>query len=193
MRMPVIILALATSAALASPGGERRPLVLDDFSRSDGVSTLGPRWQFFTDGVMGGRSSGQASVIDWDGQRCIRLRGKVSLENNGGFIQTRLPLAGRWSSMDASSYTGVRFLARGNGETYAIHLRTAHTMLPWQFYQAEFTAGPRWSEVRIPFSKFRPASLRRPLEPSRLTSVALVAIKKQMIADVAIAQLELYR
>ncbi len=192
MRWMLLMMAIAANAFAAGPADGTDSLLLDDFSRTDGVSRLGTRWQFFTDGVMGGRSTGSANIAQWQGRRCLRLTGNVSLENNGGFIQARLPVAGRWSSLDASPFTGVRLLVRGNGERYAVHLRTSQTVLPWQYYQAEFTATPEWTEVRLPFTDFKPGGLRAGLDASRLKSVALVAIKREMKADVALARIDLY-
>ena len=44
------------------------------------------RWRFFTDGVMGGVSTGQAVIADG----ALTITGDVSTDNNGGFIQARL-------------------------------------------------------------------------------------------------------
>jgi len=205
MRMLVSALIILLSAAFAvlaagqdssekdSASPAAGTLLVDDFSNREGLSSLGTRWDFFTDGVMGGRSKGAVTRMSWGGRECIRLRGEVSLENNGGFIQTRLPLAGRLRSFDAQGYRGVRFMARGNGERYAIHLRTSHTILPWQYYEAGFTAGGKWTRVEIPFADFKPDALRRALDPSKLKTIGLVAIKKKIRADVAISDLEFYR
>ncbi|HMB37435.1 MAG TPA: CIA30 family protein, partial [Wenzhouxiangellaceae bacterium] len=69
-------------------------LLLDDFSRSDGVSAIGTRWQDFSDRVMGGLSDMQAGIVETERGSVLRMSGQVRLENNGGFIQVRLPLAG---------------------------------------------------------------------------------------------------
>ena len=45
------------------------------------------RWYFFADTVMGGISSGQIVRKEVLGRTAIEMRGTVSLENNGGFIQ----------------------------------------------------------------------------------------------------------
>ena len=39
------------------------------------------RWRFFTDGVMGGVSSGQVTFLKEDGQAYARMTGRVSTEN----------------------------------------------------------------------------------------------------------------
>jgi len=43
----------------------------------------------------------------------IRMKGKVSMENNSGFIQIRQKLASSLSVFDGSSYQGIRLKIRG--------------------------------------------------------------------------------
>ena len=47
------------------------------------------RWDFFTDQVMGGRSTGKLEFISSGETNYARLSGNVTTENNGGFIQFR--------------------------------------------------------------------------------------------------------
>lgn len=184
---------LAIAAALLSIGAVMTEVFLiDDFSREE-ASALGTRWQAFTDRVMGGLSNGRASYETIEGKRCLRLRGEVSLENQGGFVQAALPLAKEDGALDASGYRGVRLWVRGNGTVYYVHLRTGDSRLPWQYYAAEFEAGPDWRQVDIPFSAFAPENLSRALDTRILKRLAVVAAKKAFSADVAVARIEFYR
>lgn len=201
--MPGMVLFLVFCSALMAAGGalnnggkgmaQAEDFLIDDFTRTDRRSALETAWSMFTDRVMGGASTAESGFDVLDGRRCLRLRGEVSLENNGGFIQVALPLLREGGPFDASDYTGVRLWVRGNGETYHIHLRTPDNQRPWQYYSGEFTAGEEWRPVEIPFAGFQPKNLRRPLDPSRLLRIALVAIEKEFRADVAAARLEFYR
>lgn len=192
MRVALWLLGALWLGGIAVVAGQSASLLIDDFERGDGVSFIGTRWMGFTDRVMGGVSDQQVTLEDIEGRRVLRLRGQVRLENNGGFIQVALPLAGPREAMDASSFTGVRLLVRGNGEQYAVHLRTSATRLPWQYYEATFTAGPEWTTVDLPFSRFTPQALSRSMDPARLTRVAVVGAKRAFAADVAVARIELY-
>lgn len=181
-----------------TPGGDRSgeaTLLIDDFARDDGVSSLATTWQRFTDRVMGGRSQATSAVEILDGRRCLRLTGEVSLANNGGFIQVALPLAARDGALDARGWTGLRLLVRGagDGDGYYLHLRTADCRLPWQYYGAALPCGPEWAGVEIAFADFRPESLGEKLDVSRLRRLGVVAGKKAFAADVAVARIELYR
>ncbi|MFN3970398.1 MAG: CIA30 family protein [Gemmobacter sp.] len=131
------------------------------------------RWRFFTDGVMGGVSTGQVTRMEEDGQTHLRMTGRVSTANRGGFIQMRRDLDGP----PPEGTTGVRLVARGNGQRYFVHLRTRGTLMPWQYYQAGFDVTETWSELRLPFAAFTPsgALLRGRPAPGAITSVAVVA------------------
>jgi len=167
--------------------------LVDDFLRGDGMSAVGTRWQFFTDQVMGGLSMGTARFAVHEGRHSIRLQGKVSLENNGGFIQVALPLVTGDEPFDASKFRGLRLWTRGNEERYGVHIRTSDLELPWQYYSAEFVAGAVWKKVDLPFSRFRCEATEIPLNPGRLTRIAIVAGEKSFKADVAISRIEFYR
>ena len=167
-------------------------LILDDFSRDDLISALGTPWRGFSDQVMGGISKETIALARIDGRRALRLTGEVRLENNGGFIQTALDLAPEGRTLDASAFTGVLLVVRGNGERYGVHLRTPAYVRPWQSYRADFVAGPEWREIRLPFTRFQPYRLTEPLDVRHLRRLGLVAIGRAFHADLAISAVGLY-
>jgi len=163
-------------------------MLIDDFTSPDQVSALGTRWRPFSDRVMGGVSDGDLSYETIDGRYCMRLTGDVRLENNGGFIQAALDL-GTWGrTFDASGFTGLQLRVRGNGERYSVHLRTPDNTRPWQSYRAQFTAGPEWQTVELPFADFEPYRLDTPLDLQRLRRIGLVAIGRAFAADLAVCE-----
>ncbi len=168
-------------------------MVIDDFSGGDLISNLGTRWRGVSDQVMGGISEASVAHDVIDGRPCLRLTGDVRLENNGGFIQAALDLAPSGNSIDASDYAGVRLVARGNDEQYAVHLRTPDNVRPWQSYRAGFTAGPAWQTIELPFERFAPYRLDVPLDVARLRRIGLVAIGRAFHADLAVSALGFYR
>jgi hypothetical protein len=168
-------------------------MLIDDFSRKDLVSRLATRWRGVSDRVMGGISDASLAHDVFDGHACLRLSGEVRLENNGGFIQAALDLSPSGDPIDASDYTGLRLVARGNGERYSAHLRTPDTVRPWQSYRAHFTAGPVWEATDLPFAAFTPHRLDVPLDVTRLRRIGLVAIGRAFVADLAVSELGFYR
>ncbi len=168
------------------------PAVIDDFSGAFPQSACGSTWQLLSDAVMGGVSSGRMTEEVIAGRRAVRMRGEVSLENNGGFLQIALDLAPSGETVDASGFTGIAADVLGNDEEYGLHLRTADIMRPWQSYRQGFRAGPDWQEVRLPFSGFVPHRIDVPLDLRRLRRLGLVAIGRAFTADLAVSGLRFY-
>jgi len=73
-------------------------------------TSSGLQWMGITDRVMGGVSNGSLSRETIDGRASNVLRGNVSLENNGGFVQMATDLSLEPSVdlyVDASDYDGI--------------------------------------------------------------------------------------
>ncbi len=136
-------------------------------------------WSYLADTVMGGVSEGSARIEDG----ALRLTGRVSTENRGGFIQARTEVSG--VPEDAE---GLRIEVRGNGEPYFVHLRTRRTRLPWQYYQARFESTGGWQDVTLRWPDFRPSGRLLPAAPApqEIRSLALVAFGRDHVADVSL-------
>jgi len=187
--LTAIMLGVAAGAGMAADNAG--DLLVDDFS-SPGVSRLGTQWQGFSDRVMGGVSTMEAGYVERDGATVLALRGEVSLANNGGFVQVRLPLAER-RAFDASAYRGIAVETRGRPGSYYVHLRTARTRLPWQYYAAPLAVTSEWSRVVIPFADFAAESTRAELDEEALVSLAVVGANEEFSADIEIRRIELFR
>jgi hypothetical protein len=95
--------------------------VVDDMTEDFPTTSSGTQWAGFTDRVMGGVSSGSLAREQFQGRTANVLRGSVSLENNGGFIQMATNLAREEvesPAVDASAFDGVELevLCQGDGE-----------------------------------------------------------------------------
>jgi hypothetical protein len=167
-------------------------LIIDDRGSGDDRSTLGSRWRLVTDGVMGGVSKGELLPDTVDGRPCLRLRGDVRMENNGGFVQAALDLPGN-ATFDASAWSGLALDVYGNGEQYNLHLRTSEVWLPWQSYRAAFIAEARWQQLRLPFTGFTAYRIGAELDLKKLERIGIVAIGRAFKADLCIANVALYR
>lgn len=171
---------------------ETTPLIIDDRRSNQLDATTGTRWRLLTDTVMGGISSGRLEPAVVAGRPCLRLTGEVSLENSGGFVQASLDLdpAG---TLDARGYRGIELDVYGNDQDYNLHLRTADTRIVWQSYRAGFHAGLEWRTLRLPFTDFQPYRISQPLDLQALRRLGVVAIGREMRADVCIGRIGLYR
>jgi hypothetical protein len=160
-------------------------IMVDDFRHSPEQN-----WRFFADTVMGGKSSGQV-VFKKEGEDAYaRMTGRVTTANNGRFIQIRKDLR----SPPPEGTKGVRLIVRGNGERYFVHLRTSGTLLPWQYYQADFSTTASWREVRLPFERFTRSGsfLRQTPTPASLKSVGIVAFGRDHQAEIEVRQVGFY-
>jgi hypothetical protein len=173
---------------MAGPNG-----IIDALDQEPPRATIGTRWELIADRVMGGVSSGELTREHVGGRAALRMRGDVSLENNGGFVQIALDLAPGGGVVDARGWTGIEIDVFGNDERYNLHLRTADVVRPWQSYRAEFIAGPEWRTIRLPFATFEPHRIDAPLDPARLRRLGIVAIGRAFTADVAIGRLQFCR
>ncbi|MEI7455153.1 MAG: CIA30 family protein [Nitrosomonadales bacterium] len=167
------------------------PLMIDDRRHDDLCASNQQSWRVFTDTVMGGVSSADLIATVREGVSCLRLRGQVSLENNGGFVQASLDL-GEAGSLDASAYRGIELRVCGNGEIYNLHLRTDDTRIVWQSYRASFKTTEHWQAVRLAFDEFTPHRIDTQLDRSRLRRLGIVAIGKVMQADICLASIRFY-
>jgi len=164
-------------------------LPLADFAADPPRLAPGTRWRGFSDRVMGGVSDGEFAVTEVAGRRCARMTGRVTRDSGGGFIQVALDVGG----LDASAFTGVEFLLHGNDEDYNCHVRTADCGWYDESYRLTFRAPAGWTRVRFPWTAFVPNGLTAPLDAARLERVALLGWMREFEADLALAEVALYR
>lgn len=180
--------ALALVAAVlcgAAHPAAAQTMLIEDFAMQPET-----RWRFFADTVMGGVSTGQLSFATEDERRHAMMTGRVSTENNGGFIQIRMELA----APPPQDAVGVRLVVRGNNTRYFVHLRTSGTLLPWQYYQAGFDVTGDWAEVRLPFASFAASGrlLRATPDPQSLDSIGIVAFGRDHEAKIDVREVGFY-
>lgn len=166
--------------------------VIDDLSRDAPMATIGTNWQVFTDQVMGGVSRGTMVRETVSGRLAIRMRGEVSLDNNGGFVQMALDLAPEGGALDAGAWRGIELDVSGNGEEYGVHLRTTNLRRPWQSYRQSFTAASKWQTIQFPFDRFTPYRTDIPLDARELRRIGIVAIGRAFSADLSLGALRYY-
>lgn len=164
-------------------------LIIDDRSSGDYLSNLGTEWQLVTDQVMGGISFGELALDSYINRNCLRLRGDVSTENNGGFVQIALPLSKK-DNFDATDYTGIEIEVAGNNEPYNIHIRTSGLWFPWQSYRFTFQATTDWKTLRFPFAEIKPYKTSKQFQQHRLVRIGLVGIGKNFQANLCVASVK---
>ena len=155
MRLAPLVLVIAVGMTSPAAAGQTTRLITD-FTEADSAGS----WQTVNDGVMGGLSRGDFS-IPGDGGRLV-FAGETSLRNNGGFSSIRMN-AGK---LALSDYEGIVIRVKGDGRAYKLSLRTGARTRGWRIaYWAEFDApAGEWTDVRVPFSSFKPTSFGYELE-----------------------------
>lgn len=83
-----------------------------EFRINFGQDQAGQNWYVVNDGVMGGMSKSQLTITE----NSAILKGKVSLENNGGFASFRSP----FQVFDLSKYKSVEIKYRSSGHDIAL-------------------------------------------------------------------------
>ena len=176
---------LASFLLILSQNAMAEQKLLDDFKNKPE-----DRWKFIADTVMGGISSGQLSFSVDDNANFARMVGKVSTENNGGFIQFRRSVINGLPSKTK----GLRLSLRGNGQKYFVHIRTKGTFLPWQYYQQSFMANEDWSETTMLLNEFRPSGvlLRKTIDPKSIKSIGIVAFGRDHEAEIDVRKISFF-
>lgn len=168
-------------------------LIIDDFELPRPRTALGTRWQAFSDRVMGGVSDIRAGRDVVDGKACLRMRGHVTRDRGGGFVQVALDFAPGGAAYDARRFSGIELLVHGNDEAYNAHLRTSDVAWYEQSYRATFHAAPGWTRLRLPWAAFVPHGLTAPLDPGGLVRIGLLGWMRDFRADLALGEIALYR
>lgn len=150
-------------------------------------------WEFISDAVMGGVSKGTLRASDIAGVEAMRLKGVVSLENNGGFLQMAFDVNNHGRTLDASCFSGIAIDVQGNDEHYDIRLRTSDLTRPWQSYRASFFARAQHETVTIPFAKFHPHKTVNVFNPQLLRRIGILAIGRVFEADISLSAVRLVK
>lgn len=157
------------------------------------VVPIGTCWELFTDRVMGGLSQGILIRDTVAGRPATRMRGVVSLENNGGFVQMGLDLVASPGTFDASVYLGVELDVIGNDQDYNVHLRTDALSRPWESYRQSFRADGQWRTIQLRFEKFLPHRTDIPLDTHSLRRIGIAAIGRAFTVDLAVGGVRFFR
>lgn len=174
MKFPIRLLFSTILVAVVTPTIQAQTMTrLFEFAQSSDTA----KWQIVNDGVMGGRSSSQASVVNTEsGEGVMRFAGNLSLENNGGFASVRSRPSG---SLGLDSGETILLRVKGDGRRYTFNLYTPDRRTAFS-YQMQFdTKAGQWTDVRLPVDNFVAHSFGRPmpnmrLSPSRVQSVGIL-------------------
>lgn len=112
-------------------------------------------WRVVNDGVMGGLSQAQFSVNE-EGHGFFR--GKVSLENNGGFSSVRYV----FETLKVSKYSEVHIRLKGDGKPYQFRVKADRSQR-YSYIAVVKTSGD-WQTITLAFDTMYPAFRGRKLD-----------------------------
>ena len=93
-------------------------------------------WRAITDQVMGGVS--ELTIKHVDG--VFLMKGHVSTDNNGGFVRLSNSI-----DINSNDYKGIKFQAKGNSETYEVHVTLRGLKIPpWSYFSQSFEVTNQW-------------------------------------------------
>ncbi len=127
------------------------------------------RWQVVNDGVMGGRSSAEATVVDGE----LSLAGEI-VTDGGGFSSVRLALA-----EPLGEATGLLLRLRTDGRAYELTLADAAPGRDRRVsHQAPIaaTGGTGWEEVVVDFADLDASFFGRPVDADPFDPTAAVEV-----------------
>ncbi|GAA4816367.1 CIA30 family protein [Litoribaculum gwangyangense] len=111
-------------------------------------------WRIVHDVVMGGKSDGNFS-LNKVGHGLFK--GKVSLENNGGFSMVQYS----FDTKNVSDYSKVVLKLKGDGKTYQFRIKSNNN--DYYSYVSSFETTGDWEVIEIPFKEFYAAFRGRKL------------------------------
>jgi NADH dehydrogenase [ubiquinone] 1 alpha subcomplex assembly factor 1 len=118
-------------------------MILFDFNAQSDLSD----WAIVDDVVMGGRSQGQFG-LDEEGNAVFR--GRVSLENNGGFSSVRY----RFRTKDVGPHSHFKIRVKGDGNRYQFRAKSG--LYDRHSYICYFETTGEWQTIEIPMEEMYP-------------------------------------
>ena len=166
-------LALLTMGMLSTSGmsaeSQNQTAMMLDFEKA----LAEPEWTAVNDGVMGGISTGGATMKDG----VMRFSGILSLENRGGFSSVRT----RDASFDLGGAKKIRLRVKGDGRTYQLRLASNARYRGSRIsYGGKFpTKAGEWTEVSINLSELVPSYRGQkldgpPLDLARIEEIGIL-------------------
>jgi NADH dehydrogenase [ubiquinone] 1 alpha subcomplex assembly factor 1 len=133
-------------------------------------------WGVVNDSVMGGVSTSGFRQTE---NGTLLFQGRLSLENNGGFVSLR----NRPQNLGLDDVAGFVVRARGDGRSYYLDLRESRQMTAGSFRARFATTEGEWTETYIPASEFVRQSFGRPypntpLRPQNISSIGFTLSDK---------------
>ena len=142
-------------------------------------------WRGITDQVMGGVSD--LAIRHSDG--VFYMTGNVSTDNNGGFVRLSNRVA-----INSNDFKGIKFKAKGNNETYEIHVTLKGLKIPpWSYFSQGFDVKDEWQEYQIFFSDLERSSgfSAASMKARNIRDISIAGFGRDFSVDLAVKEISL--
>ena len=142
-------------------------------------------WRGVTDQVMGGVSN----LIIRHSDGVFFMSGNVSTDNNGGFVR----LSNR-VDISSNDFKGIKFKAKGNNETYEIHVTLKGLKIPpWSYFSQPFNVTEQWQEYQISFKDLKRSSgfSAASMKAKNIRDLSIAGFGRDFAVDLAIKDISL--
>ena len=142
-------------------------------------------WRGVTDQVMGGVSN----LIIRHSDGVFFMSGNVSTDNNGGFVR----LSNR-VDISSNDFKGIKFKAKGNNETYEIHVTLKGLKIPpWSYFSQSFNVTEQWQEYQISFKDLKRSSgfSAATMKAKNIRDLSIAGFGRDFAVDLAIKDISL--
>ena len=117
------------------------------------------------------------------------MSGNVSTDNNGGFVR----LSNR-IDINSNNFQGIRFKAKGNNETYEIHVTLKGLKIPpWSYFSQSFDVTNEWQEYEIFFENLKRSSgfSAASMKAKNIRDLSIAGFGRDFEVDLAIKEISL--
>ncbi len=139
----------------APPPAGSEPGWISDFEDGAATTKFGQSWQASTDQMMGGKSTAEIKVVDGGAEgskKALQITGDIVTGGVSWAGAMFFPGSTPMAPVNLSVKKAITFWTKGDGRNYQLMLfAKSKGFIP---VTKEFTAGPEWKKVIIPFSAF---------------------------------------
>jgi hypothetical protein len=142
------------------------------------------QWYVVTDRVMGGSSNLEADYNDGTFKMNVNV-----VKKDGGFVR----LGHRPDSIKKDA-KGIKFQARGNNETYEVHLTLKGVkMPPWSYMSKTFEATEDWQEFTINFDEFeKNGYMMSSMKPRNIRELSIAGFGRDFNVDLEFKDVQIF-
>jgi monofunctional biosynthetic peptidoglycan transglycosylase len=140
-----------------------------------GINKDGRSWLVVNDGVMGGRSQGDAQLTE----NSMLFKGTVSLDNNGGFSSLR----SQFSDKQLAKYEQVEIRYRSEGISLAMTLSVSRRWYVPNYKTSLSGTQGKWKTVILPLKDFRKHYIGKPMRETLTQEAQKEVMRLGFITD----------